>query len=193
MKKWTLCKLQTQCLWGLENLIGELGEKREKMYSGTELPSHICRYLKAKLKPSLWIPGPSLSQMNELTRPIVYNSNCNEMGSDILEESVTPPATAPRRQRSSITSHLVESTSANAISSNPPSVSLPYGEATKCTWEEVRVTSWWSFVLCGNAQSTRDIYAHAEANGSTACVVASEGLCTHVHMLTDHPRKISKT
>lgn len=100
----------------------------------------------------------------------------------------------PRRQRSSINSHLAKPTSANSISSNPPSVSLPSGEATKCTrrkWE-------WPAGDHSSFSKTHNlpmIYVHTRRQMAEWCVQLWGRVRAHSHIriLTAHPRKICKT
>ena len=158
MKKWILCKLQMNCAF--EDKKSSQGRQKEEgkdaqWYRATftcmeifkdSTQSQVFGYLVHHCLRWLHSQGPWFIIL-------IVTRHDQTFWSNVYLFLLLPP----KRQRSSINSHLAESTSVKAISSKPPLVSLPYGEATKCTWEEVRVTSWWSFVFFGNAPSTCDI------------------------------------
>lgn len=159
-----------KCLWGFESLIQKMKQRRAESHSGATSDLSIQRYRDAERQS--WTPGCFHSwfilvkggmhpQSSWIMIPIV-------MGCDQSSRSLKLLLLSPRRQRSCVNSHLAESTSANSIASNPPSVSLPYGEAAECTQEEVRMTCWQSAVSFENVHSHNDMYACTEANSSVA-------------------------
>lgn len=84
------------CALRIRKAHGEDRRKREKMHSGTGLPSHIRTYLKTEPVPGLgYLVHLRLRWMHSqgpwFIILIVKRHDC-----DILEESISPPATAPK-------------------------------------------------------------------------------------------------
>lgn len=182
------------CLWGLEKLMGKT-EGRGKDAQWHRATFTYTDIFKDRAQSGLWIPGPSPSQMNALTRPVVYNSNCEETWSDILEESISPPILLPPKKTKVIHKQPLGWIHFNHYNLFQTTIQFrfPMGKATKCTWGGSESDQLVIICLFWKSPSTCDIYMHTHREWAAArwpwlCV----SVCTPTPMHSNSSSKRNK-